>query len=118
MVWFLSGELQDARMTDGVLPWLTGTTGRAKLTQGLLNSLPIAVPSQAEIEEIVRRVEPLFALADRIEARYKAVAEQVDKLTPALRAKAFRGQLVPQDLNDEPAAVLLERIAPSGRRLR
>lgn len=63
-----------------------------------------------EQREIVRRVETLFALADRIEARYKAVAEKVDKLTPALLAKAFRGELVPQDPNDEPAAVLLERI--------
>jgi type I restriction enzyme, S subunit len=31
-------------------------------------------------------------------------------LTPALLAKAFRGELVPQDPNDEPASVLLERI--------
>ncbi len=34
----------------------------------------------------------------------------VDRLTPALLAKAFRGELVPQDPNDEPASVLLERI--------
>lgn len=35
---------------------------------------------------------------------------QVESLTPALLAKAFRGELVPQDRNDEPASVLLERI--------
>jgi type I restriction enzyme S subunit len=34
----------------------------------------------------------------------------VAKLTPSLLAKAFRGQLVLQDPNDEPASVLLERI--------
>jgi hypothetical protein len=34
----------------------------------------------------------------------------VDRLAPALLAKAFRGELVPQDPGDEPAAALLERI--------
>ena len=60
--------------------------------------------------EIVRRVETLFAYADRLEARYTAARAQVERLTPALLAKAFRGELVPQDPNDEPASVLLERI--------
>ncbi|MBM4200527.1 MAG: type I restriction endonuclease subunit S, partial [Gammaproteobacteria bacterium] len=97
-------------MYYNVLPWLTGTTGRAKLTQGVLNTLPIAVPPQKEIVEIVRRVENLFAYADRLEARYKTAREQVERLTPALLAKAFRGELVTQDPNDEPASVLLERL--------
>jgi type I restriction enzyme S subunit len=99
-----------ALMYYDVLPWLTGTTGRAKLTQGVLNSLPMAVPPQTELLEIVRRVESLFAYADRLEARYTAARAQVEKLTPATLAKAFRGELVPQDPNDEPASVLLERI--------
>jgi type I restriction enzyme S subunit len=34
----------------------------------------------------------------------------VEKLTQSILAKAFRGELVPQDPNDEPASVLLERI--------
>ena len=63
-----------------------------------------------EQNEIVRRVEALFAYADRLEARYTAARAQVERLTPALLAKAFRGELVPQDPNDEPASVLLERI--------
>lgn len=100
-----------ALMHYNVLPWLTGTTGRAKLTQGVLNSLPIAVPPQVELEEIVRRVESLFAYADRLEARYNTAGAQVEKLTPSLLAKAFRGELVPQDPNDEPANELLARIA-------
>ena len=57
-----------------------------------------------------RRVEALFAYADRLEARHTAARAQVEKLTPATLAKAFRGELVPQDPNDEPASKLLERI--------
>ncbi len=68
------------------------------------------IPSLEEQHEIVRRVEALFAFADRLEARTTAARKQVDTLTPALLAKAFRGELVPQDPNDEPASALLERI--------
>jgi type I restriction enzyme S subunit len=70
----------------------------------------VALPPIDEQHEIVRRVEVLFAYADRLEARYTAARAQVERLTPALLAKAFRGDLVPQDPNDEPASVLLERI--------
>lgn len=74
-------------------------------------SLPL--PSIKEQIEIVRRIESLFAYADRLEARYKAARAQVEKLTPSLLAKAFRGELVPQDPNDEPASELLCRILAS-----
>jgi len=58
----------------------------------------------------VRRVEALFVLADQIEARYAKAKAHVHNLTQSILAKAFRGELVPQDPNDEPASVLLERI--------
>ena len=64
-----------------------------------------------EQREVARRVETLFAYADRIEARLAAAQSAVDRLTPSLLAKAFRGELVPQDPADEPAAELLERLA-------
>jgi type I restriction enzyme S subunit len=76
----------------------------------MLSNLPILLPSPEEQTEIVRRVETLFAFADRLEARYTAARAKVDKLTPSLLAKAFRGELVPQDPNDEPASELLARI--------
>jgi type I restriction enzyme S subunit len=52
----------------------------------------------------------LFTSADRLQARYQAARTQVEQLTSALLAKAFRGELVPQDPNDEPAAALLARV--------
>ena len=51
-----------------------------------------------------------IAYADRLEARYASARAQTERLTLALLAKAFRGELVPQDPNDEPASILLERI--------
>ena len=76
----------------------------------LLGRFPSSIPPLPEQHEIVRRVEELFALADRIEARYQKAKAQVDKLTQSILAKAFRGELVPQDPNDEPASELLKRI--------
>ncbi len=60
--------------------------------------------------DIVRRVEGLFALADQLEVRLAKARGQVDQLTPSLLARAFAGELVPQDPTNEPASGLLERI--------
>lgn len=86
-----------------------GTT-MANLNLDILKRVPVLLPSLPEQQEIVRRVEALFALADQIEARYAKAKAYVDKLTQSILAKAFRGELVPQDPNDESASVLLERI--------
>lgn len=57
---------------------------------------------QSEQNEIVKRVDCLFALADNVERQVNKGAARADKLTQAVLAKAFRGELVQQDLNDEP----------------
>lgn len=90
-------------------PWVTGSA-QPKLTRKALDSIPIRVPPDEEQTEIVRRVELLMGYADRLEARLKAAQTAADRLTPALLAKAFRGELVPQDPNDEPASELLRRL--------
>jgi type I restriction enzyme, S subunit len=51
-----------------------------------------------------------FARADRLEAEATRARTLLDRLESAVLGKAFRGELVPQDPNDEPASVLLERI--------
>lgn len=71
----------------------------------------IPLPPLAEQTRIVRRVEALFATADRIEVRATAARIQAQRLTPLVLAKAFRGELVQQDPQDEPASVLLQRLA-------
>jgi len=81
-----------------------------KINQEELGQIPIPLPPLEEQKEIVRQVDKLFALADKVEARYQKAKNRVDKLSRSVLAKAFRGELVPQDPNDEPAEKLLERI--------
>jgi type I restriction enzyme S subunit len=78
----------------------------------------LLIPPLTEQQEIVRRVAALFKLADAIERRVAAATARVEKLTQAILAKAFRGELVPTEAelarregrDYEPASVLLERI--------
>jgi type I restriction enzyme S subunit len=77
---------------------------------GSMKRTPLLLPSLKEQREIVRRVEYLFAVADKAQAQYQTARTQVDKLTPALLAMAFRGELVPQYPTNEPAEQLLARI--------
>ncbi|GHD56965.1 restriction endonuclease subunit S [Jeongeupia chitinilytica] len=87
------------------------TSGVNNINSEELRSLPLRLPSIDEQTEIIHRVETLFAFAERLEARLAAAQTAADRLTPSLLAKAFRGELVPQDPNDEPASELLKRLA-------
>jgi type I restriction enzyme S subunit len=77
---------------------------------GDVRALQIPLPSKEEQTEIVHRIEQLFAFADQLEAKVATAKQRIHTLTQSILAKAFRGELVPQDPNDEPASVLLERI--------
>ena len=92
--------------------WKVKTDG---VSQSNINAKKIAafrflLPCLEEQAEIVRRIESAFGWLDRMAADHAAAARLLPKLDAAILAKAFLGELVPQDPNDEPAAKLLERI--------
>jgi type I restriction enzyme S subunit len=68
------------------------------------------LPGTAEQAIIAARLDSAFAHADRLEAEATRARELLDRLESAILAKAFRGELVPQDPSDEPARVLLDRV--------
>ena len=84
--------------------------GKPQLNLDNIKNVVVLVPPKEEATLIVQRVERLFSVADKIEAHYNKAKAQLDKLPQSLLAKAFRGELVPQDENDEPAGVLFDRI--------
>lgn len=86
------------------------TTNLASINKRTLEALPISLPSPEEQKEIVRRVDALLGLAARIEARFESTRTHAQRLGPQVLAKAFRGELMPQDPSDEPASVLLAKL--------
>jgi type I restriction enzyme S subunit len=97
---------------------LTGGTAAPHLNVGDVKEFELRLPPLPEQHEIVRHVDAMFDLADAIEARVTAATTRADKITQAILAEAFRGELVPteaelarQDGRDyEPASALLARI--------
>ncbi|WAC12957.1 MULTISPECIES: restriction endonuclease subunit S [Dyadobacter] len=87
-----------------------GVVGQVNISLSQCREFKIPIPSTDEQKEIVNRIEALFAKVDIIEVQYLALKEKIKKLPQTMLAKAFRGELVTQDFNDEPAAMLLKRI--------
>jgi type I restriction enzyme S subunit len=71
----------------------TITTNIAHLGSGRFGNVEFPLPPKKEQTQIVRRVEELFALADRIEQKANAALERVNNLTQSILAKAFRGEI-------------------------
>ena len=69
---------------------------QASINQGDVKNVTEPLPPLPEQEEIVRRVDKLFALADKIEQRYKTAKAQLVRAEKAIYAKAFCGELVRQ----------------------
>ncbi|MDO6967038.1 restriction endonuclease subunit S [Rhizobium alvei] len=92
--------------------WNAKTDGvsQSNISASKLKEFAFAAPQLEEQHEIVRRIESAFAKVDRLAKKAKRALELVGRLDEAILAKAFRGELVPQDENDEPAGLLLERI--------
>jgi type I restriction enzyme, S subunit len=86
------------------------TSGVNNVNSTQLQQLPFSRPSTDEQREIVRVIGIAFSWIDRLHAETTSARKLVDHLDQAILAKAFRGELVPQDPNDEPASVLLGRI--------
>ena len=90
-------------------PNLTGSTIKHLTGKGLGNVL-FPLCAFEEQEQIVRHLDSTFALCDRLDCQVSNELLKAEGLRQAILKKAFSGQLVPQDPDDEPAAVLLERV--------
>ncbi|WP_162142848.1 restriction endonuclease subunit S [Terrimonas ferruginea] len=75
-----------------------------------LSAFAIPLPEIDEQEKIVKQINDLFSIADRIEILYNELTTKLRKLPLRILGKAFAGQLVNQDPNDEPASLLLQKI--------
>jgi len=106
---WLAGLLQSPMMQH----WLSQgarEVARKTLNLGTLAEAMVPMAPLAEMKQIVYRLSSWFASTDELDQRAQACNASCTTLHQSLLAKAFRGELVPQDPDDEPASVLLERI--------
>jgi type I restriction enzyme S subunit len=125
---FLSDKILRLVTSDDLKPWLLwffrSAEGRRALenassgnqmsmrniSQKALNDISVPFADKATRAEIVRRIESAFQKIDRIAADAASGSKLLGRLDQAILTKAFRGELVPQNPEDEPASILLERI--------
>jgi len=110
--------LRNPRVVEYLENSSVGST-MTNLNQRIIKSINFPNVDYCEQQEIVCRVDALFALAARIEQRYRNAAERIDKITQSILSKAFCGELVETEAelarregrDYESAVQLLERIA-------
>ncbi len=116
---FLALQLNSPHVLKEIETLKTGISESGmNLTQKKFRQLKLCWPTPAEQTEIVRRVDQLFAHADRIEQQVNKALARVNHLTQSVLAKAFRGELTEQWRKDNPelirgensAEALLERV--------
>lgn len=84
--------------------------GKPGLNLDNIRDVVVALPPAAEQVAVVERVEEMLNQSDGLTEATRLATEVHGTLHQSILAKAFRGELVPQDPSDEPAEVLLERI--------
>jgi type I restriction enzyme S subunit len=106
---FLAYQLACHSTFDGLKESIHGAT-RPRISLSQLRTFDVVVPNLTAQAAIVRRIEHAFAWIDRLASETVSARKLADHLDRAVLAKAFRGELVPQDPDDEPASIMLERI--------
>ena len=92
------------------LQFLSGGAAMPKFNKTDLRAMIVPVPPIKEQERIVESVKNTFLGIDDLDISYSGLANTIQSVKSKILDLAIRGKLVPQDPNDEPASVLLERI--------
>ena len=89
--------------------YITGSA-QPKLSQERLNKILLPLPPLSEQRRIVEKIEGLLALVDDLETNKSDLQSYIKQAKSKVLEMAVRGELVPQNPEDEPASVLLEHI--------
>ena len=81
-----------------------------QLTQAMIKSSRIPLPPLQEQKRIIAKLNKLFSFIDTIESNKTDLQSTIQLTKSKILDLAIRGKLIPQEPNDEPASVLLERI--------
>ena len=114
---YLLWNFKTQKFIDGGIQTYTGDVGQQRVRRDYVSRYLIALPPQAEQNRIVNSISSLFELISSIDASYAEMSDLILKTKSKILDLATRGKLVPQDPDDEPASVLLERIRAEKEKL-
>jgi type I restriction enzyme S subunit len=107
---FLAAVLNSGYGRRWISAVVSQQVGQANVSGGKLKTFRIPLPPQSVQGRIVAEMERCMSLANAVERQVSGVLARAERLRHSVLRRAFSGRLVPQDPNDEPASVLLERI--------
>jgi len=113
---FLAFQLSNPSFYKELQALMHGAT-RLRVNTTQLKETMVFLCPLSEQREIVNHIKAAFKFVDSIEHQYQEIIIELDQLDLSVLAKAFRGELIEQDPNDEPASILLERIRAEREKL-
>ena len=111
---YVNLALQDPRLRRETAADIKGV-GRPRLGLRGIRQILVPLAPRAEQDRIVEALEARFGRLDTASGVVSAVTLKFEAIRRAVLAKAFAGQLVPQNPDDEPASVMLEGIEAGAR---
>ena len=94
----------------GGVQTFSGDVGQQRVTKDYIANYLFSLPPLNEQKRIISAIKEAYYIIENIEKTKLGLIEDIDKAKSKILDLAIRGKLVPQDPNDEPASVLLERI--------
>ena len=110
---FLSHVWNSRLVREQVEAQARTTAGIYKINQTMIEQVSLPIPSPDDQDRIARQLDELRSSVRMTEREVERARQRIAELRRSVLADAFSGRLVPQDPDDEPALVLLERIATS-----
>ena len=94
----------------GGVQTFSGEVGQQRVTKDYIANYLFSLPPLNEQKRIISAIKEAYYIIENIEKTKLSLTEDVNKAKSKILDLAIRGKLVPQNPNDEPASVLLERI--------
>ncbi|WPC44709.1 restriction endonuclease subunit S [Clostridium sp. JS66] len=109
--------MKTKEFVEGGKSTYTGTAGQQRVKKEFVENYVIAIPPIPEQKRMVAKVDELFSLIDELDNNKQDLLQNIADSKNKILQLAIQGKLAEQNEEDEPASVLLDKIAEEKERL-